>query len=277
MNDAALHNEIMVALQWYADNGVSDCLLEEPFDHTVPAETLVVMMPAAASIGRGAEHNAPSPFLGKIDAYDEAVKLAKAVNTLDELREAILGFDGIAIKKNASHMVFADGQPQAKIMIIGEAPAADDDRTGIPFSGESGKLLDKILACIGLSRSADELEKAAYLTNILNWRPPGNRPPNPAEIEISLPFIERHIQLVKPDILILFGSTVAKSLLNNTQSISRLRGSWHDYTCQTDALGAGGSSIPTLATYHPQQLLTTPLQKKSVWEDMLRLQAKIHK
>jgi len=171
-------------------------------------------------------------------------------------------------------MIFSDGNHKANIMLIGDAPGADDDRMGKPFVGEVGQLMDKILKCIDLDRSEEDPSKSVYISNILNWRPPGNRTPSPAEIEVSLPFIERHIQLVQPKILILCGSIPAKSLLGSTSGISRLRKTWHEYLPQTEKLKSG-KPIHAIATYHPSYLLKTPQQKKSVWHDMLMLQKKM--
>ena len=158
-------------------------------------------------------------------------------------------------------------------MLVGEAPGADEDRQGKPFVGVSGQLLDKILSCIGLSRTEQDPAKAVYISNILNWRPPGNRTPSPAEIDISLPFIERHIALVKPDFLILCGGVSAKGLLGTSEGISKIRGRFTDYRPITDGVATDVGSIPALATYHPAYLLRTPSQKKLVWQDMLMLRA----
>ena len=279
--DAALHRELKTALEWYADNGVTDAVLDEVIDRTEIVEKApVISVPATAQEQTQTQNQTQTQgfaetqaFLGKSDAYEEALKLAKAASNLEELRESITAFDGIAIKKTATNMVFADGNPQAKIMVVGEAPGADEDRLGKPFVGVSGQLLDRILKCIDLDRNEEDAEKSVYISNILNWRPPGNRTPSPAEIEVSLPFIERHIQLINPEILVLSGGVAAKSLLNSTSSISRLRKTWHDYTPVTKDIG--DKKIPTIATYHPSYLLRTPSQKKAVWQDMLMLQAKI--
>lgn len=286
MNDAALHNEMITALRWYADQGVCDLVLGTPEDYTRPQEMPSVTEMLQQAPAMGAKHSgtiAPadvadgaSAYLGKSEALEEAIALAKSAKTLDALKQVIAEFEGIAIKKTASNMVFADGNPNAKVMIIGEAPGADEDRSGVPFSGVSGQLLDKIMACIGLSRDAQNDHESVYITNILNWRPPGNRSPNPAEIEVSLPFVERHIQLIKPDILILFGAVSAKALLGTDAAISRLRRSTHEYKILTKELGEA-ANIAAFPTYHPSFLLTTPLQKRSVWEDMLKIQKKMQK
>ena len=209
--------------------------------------------------------------LGAAEARTESLKLAQAAQTLDALKQAIAEFDGIALKGTATNLVFCDGNPHAPIMLVGEAPGADEDRLGKPFVGVSGQLLDRILACIGLDRAEDDPMKSIYISNILNWRPPGNRTPTDSEIAVSLPFIERHIQLVKPKVLILSGGVSAKALLGSGDSISKLRGRFRSWSPQTTELHDGAPPIPVLATYHPSYLLRTPGQKRLVWADMLLL------
>jgi len=274
VSSAALQQEMLQALEWYADHGVHDIWLDDVQDHT---KTVIEAAPVVSHILQNQPLNAAPPaFLGKSEAYEEAVRLAAGANSLDDLQAALVDFDGIALKKTATNMVFCDGNAQAHVMLIGEAPGADEDRQGKPFVGASGQLLDKILSCIGLDRQEEDPEKSIYISNILNWRPPGNRTPAPAEIEVSLPFIERHIQLVQPKILILCGGVVAKSLLGRSEGISRLRKSWHEYKPLTKGLEQGGrGSIPAIATYHPSYLLGSPAQKKLVWADMLEIVQKI--
>lgn len=261
------------ALQFYLDHGVDEAMLDEPLDRTALRETVKPMVAPEREQPTPAKPQ-PDLLLGKSEARDEAIKLASQCKTLDDLRAAIAEFDGIAIKKTATNMVFCDGNPEADVMLVGEAPGADEDRQGKPFVGVSGQLLDKILKCIDLDRSQEDPSKSIYISNILNWRPPGNRTPSPAEIEVSLPFIERHIQLVQPKILILCGSVSAKALLGSTDSISRLRKRWHEYTPQALDIAAQPTPIASIATYHPAYLLRTPAQKKAVWTDMLSIQAK---
>ncbi|MBU0858909.1 MAG: uracil-DNA glycosylase [Alphaproteobacteria bacterium] len=246
------------ALQWHIDAGADEALSATPVDATA-MPVFETASPAAAP----AIITAPERPEGSAAAIIEARKLAEAAQTLDELRAAIAVFDGLGIKKTAKNLVFSDGNPAAPIMIVGEAPGADEDRLGKPFVGVSGQLLDRILACIGLDRTAEDPAHSIYISNILNWRPPGNRTPTDAEVDISRAFITRHIMLVRPQILIFSGGVSAKGLLQSTESISRLRGKWHDF-----------HGIPALATYHPSYLLRTPSQKKAVWADMLTLQQK---
>lgn len=269
------HKAAATALQFYLDHGVDTCLQDQPVDRTALSQksSPASKAPAPAAVSRKADN--AEILLGKSNARNEAVKLAQAASNLAELREAVAEFDGVSVKKTATNMVFADGNPQSPIMLIGEAPGADEDRQGKPFVGVSGQLLDRILKCIGLDRLEEDPAKAVYISNILNWRPPGNRTPSPAEIEVSLPFIERHIQLVQPKILIFCGGVSAKSLLGSSESISRLRGKgWHDYRPQALELDTGAHTIAAIATYHPAYLLRTPAQKKAVWADMLSVQAK---
>ncbi len=267
------------ALAWYVDNGVDDVLEDTPVDRTALRAASPGSAPVVRDIAPPPVIPSPSPPLGASDARAEAVKLAASAGTLEELRTAIADFEGIALKKTATNLVFCDGNPKAPVMLVGEAPGADEDRLGKPFVGVSGQLLDKIMACIGLSREEDDPDKAFYISNILNWRPPGNRTPSPGEIEASLPFIERHIQLAAPKILIFVGGVSAKALLGRADSISRMRKIWHGYEPQTPEFKEGAAKegekmIPAIATYHPAYLLRTPSQKKAVWADMLMVQEK---
>lgn len=259
------------ALEFYTDHGVDVAVNDDPVDRMKDDAKPPMPEIVKTSVAPPAAESA-APLLGKNDARIEAAKLAQGAGTLEELCEAIAAFDGIAIKKTATNLVFSDGNPKAPIMLIGEAPGADEDRQGKPFVGVSGQLLDKIIACIGLDRTEEDPNKSIYISNILNWRPPGNRTPSPAEIEVSLPFIERHIQLIQPKLLIFCGGVAAKSLLASDASVSKLRKIWHDYVPKTPELNS--DPIPAIATYHPAYLLRTPVQKRAVWADMLMLQDK---
>src|SRR5450755_2051878 len=185
-----------------------------------------------------------------------AREAAKSSKTLDELREALSRFDGCALKNTAKNLVFADGNPKARVMFVGEAPGADEDREGLPFVGRSGKLLDRMMAAIGLDRSS------AYIANIVPWRPPGNRTPTPQESAICLPFIRRQIELSNPDILVCLGGPSAAALLSIKDGIRKSRGRWHVY--QT-----GTREIRAIASFHPAYLLRTPLEKRFAWRDFL--------
>jgi uracil-DNA glycosylase family 4 len=204
------------------------------------------------------------PPLGTPEAAATARELAAGARTLDELKDAIARFDGLSLKATATNLVFADGNPKARLMLIGEAPGGEEDRRGLPFVGASGQLLDRMLAAIGHDRTS------CYITNIVNWRPPGNRKPSPAEMTLSLPFIERHIALVDPALIVLLGDTAAKTLTNRTEGITRLRGKWFAWT-KPD----GAGTIPMLPTFHPAFLLRSPGQKREAWADLLAVKRKL--
>lgn len=195
----------------------------------------------------------------------KAATVTETITSLQELRQALLDFNECALKATAINTVFSDGNPDADVMIIGEAPGADEDRIGLAFVGKSGMLLDKMLESVGLSRKNN-----VYISNILPWRPPGNRTPSSSEVALCLPFIKKHIELVKPKVLVLLGASAAGALLDTTESVSRLRGRWFNYD-----VGAGKGQIPALVTFHPAFLLRSPLQKKSAWQDMLSLRQKL--
>lgn len=266
------------ALRWYVDHGVFDVLCDVPQDRTKAIKSQPEPFGAMGGAILQMEQR-PEPmalqtgFLGKSEAYEEAVRLAKAADSLEALRKAVEGFEGIALKRTATNMVFSDGNPKARVMLVGEAPGADEDRIGRPFVGVSGQLLDRILRYIGLDRTSEDVKHAIYISNVLNWRPPGNRTPSPAEVEVSLPFVERHIELVKPDVLILCGGVAAKALLGSNSGITQLRKGWHEYKPLT--AGIGGESLSTKAIYHPSYLLRTPSQKAGVWQDMLEIAQKL--
>jgi uracil-DNA glycosylase len=187
-----------------------------------------------------------------------AREAAKSAKTLDELRDSLSRFDGCALKNTAKNLVFADGNPKARVMFVGEAPGADEDREGLPFVGRSGKLLDRMMAAIGLDRTS------AYIANIVPWRPPGNRTPTPQESAICLPFIQRQIELADPDILICLGKPSMQTLLGINEGIKASRGRWREFD-------TGKRIIKAMATFHPAYLLRTPAEKKFVWRDMLAL------
>jgi DNA polymerase len=188
--------------------------------------------------------------------------LAAACTTLEELRVAMAGFDGCSLRHTAKNLVFGDGNAHAPVMFVGEAPGADEDREGRPFVGVSGQLLDRMIAAIGLDRTG------AYISNILPWRPPGNRKPTSAEVTVCVPFIRRHIELVAPKVLVLVGGTAASALLERSEGITRLRGRW--LTCP-----GLGEDLATLAIFHPAYLLRQPALKAQAWRDLLAIKARM--
>ncbi|BCH25952.1 uracil-DNA glycosylase [Mesorhizobium sp. L-8-3] len=193
----------------------------------------------------------------------KARELARSASTLAELQEILAGFDGCNLKFTAKNLVFADGNPEAAVMFVGEAPGRDEDLEGLPFVGRSGQLLDRMLAAIGLDRGT------AYIANVIPWRPPGNRTPTPHETEICRPFIERQIELVGPKVLVNLGAPSSRTLLNTTENILRLRGNWRVHTT------ASGVAIPAMPTLHPAYLLRNPAHKKLAWRDFLEVKARL--
>ena len=284
MND---RDAALKALEWYTDNGITEALESEPQDKTnklpgsfedlkgaAPDTTIRNTKTQSDAMPKKQPAKTESALISSKDARAEAENIVKGISTLEDLRQAIADFEGLSVKKTALNMVFCDGNPKARVMVIGEAPGADEDKQGKPFVGASGQLLDKILGSIGLSRDAEAPENALYISNILNWRPPGNRTPTPAEMSIALPFIEKHIALVSPDILVLVGNTPMKSLLNTKQGIVKMRGNWHDYQPVSDIGAKSDKPVFALPTFHPAYLLRNPKQKKTVWADMLMLHKK---
>ncbi len=208
--------------------------------------------------------NAPRPE--QTPSYKEET-LKVSARTLDELREELAKFEGCALRKTAMNLVFSDGNPASPVMFIGEAPGEDEDRQGKPFVGVSGKLLDKILAAAGIARSD------IYISNILFWRPPGNRTPTDGEIASCLPFVKRHIALIKPKFLVPMGGIAAKTLLRTTEGITRLRGRWTTYN---SGQGSGlDAPIPCLPIYHPAYLLRQSSAKRQAWNDILLLKKRL--
>lgn len=211
------------------------------------AEARTSMAPASVSVS---------------EAAAEAARLAAEADTLEALYAAIEGFEGVPVKATANRTVIFDGNPDSRLMIIGEAPGAEEDRQGKPFVGAAGQLLDRMLAAIGLDRDS------IYITNMFFWRPPGNRTPTPQEIALCRPFVQRHVELVKPRAVLALGGTSAKSLFDTETGITRLRGQWKDVVY-------GSLTVPTLASFHPAYLLRQPAQKRLSWEDLLAFKDRI--
>ncbi len=257
-------NEDLNLLLWNLENGADEPIGEEPVNYFAREEK---------------NENNPKPLDKpenqpivdkKVYALEEQAKETQAalkdVKTLDELKRIMLSFTGCTLKTTAMNTVFGAGIPNSKVMLVGEAPGADEDRIGLPFVGLSGKLLDKMLASIGLSR-----EENVYISNILPWRPPGNRTPTSAEVALCLPFIRKHIELINPDILVLLGGSAATAILETAGSVSRMRGRWLEYT-----VAETGKNIDTLVTFHPAFLLRSASQKRTAWKDMLTLKQKLN-
>ena len=255
----ALDAETALALlQWQAELGADEPCLDAPIDRYDMPDRAAPPAPAAA---------VQAPLALPEDPAQDHAALAEAMaagaRTLAELAAAQEAFDGIDLKKGARNFCVADGNPGARVMIIGEAPGEEEDRQGRPFVGRAGQLLDLMFGAIGLSRQAVDAERALYITNVLPWRPPGNRRPEAAEMAMMLPFLRRHVELIQPDLLVLMGNTPCMAALNR-QGILKLRGQW------TEAFG-----LPTLPMAHPAYLLRTPLAKREAWADLLSIAARL--
>jgi uracil-DNA glycosylase len=262
-------------LKWYVEQGLDETIGEEAIDRfalaaqpttavapDAPAATPTPFRPAAPP-SPAAAPRAPVP-LESPQVVEDARTLAASCATIADLEAAIRSFEGCALKRTAKNTVFADGNPSAPVMIIGEAPGADEDRLGKPFVGVSGQLMDRMMEAIGIKRG-----DGFYITNILFWRPPGNRTPTLAEQAMCLAFTRRHLELVRPKLLILAGGTAAKAVLDTAEGIMRLRGKW------TSVRLDDGTEIPTMPTFHPAYLLRTPASKRQSWIDMLAVDKKL--
>ena len=258
----------LALLRWYIEMGADEAIGAEPVNRFAPAPATPASIlaptprPSAASATAAAPPKALTESLA--EAAQSARQLAASSETLEALAAVIAGFDGCGLKRTATNTVFADGNPAAPVMIIGEGPGADEDRIGRPFVGRAGQLLDRMLAAIGLDR------QSAHITNVVYWRPPGNRTPTTAEIASCLPFVLRHIALVHPKILVLAGGTAAGALLPGGQGITRLRRRWFDLEIPGLA-----NPVPTLPMFHPSFLLRTPERKREAWRDLLALRARL--
>jgi uracil-DNA glycosylase len=255
-------------LAFYLEAGVDCALGDEPVNRLADPDLAPAPSPREAPPPPVARPM-PAPMLSGLaeppPAPDAAIasarELARTAPTLEVLRELLEKFDGCALKSTASRLVFADGNPNARVMFVGEAPGRDEDIEGLPFVGRSGKLLDRMIAAIGLDRSK------AYIANVIPWRPPGNRTPTPQETQICLPFIQRQIELVDPDVLVTLGNPSTQTLLGTREGIMRTRGKWFDYD-------TGTRTIRALPTFHPAYLLRSPSYKRMSWQD-LRAIAKV--
>ena len=271
--------ELGEILTWYADAGVDIALDHAPIDRfkqsrqaavtakkpaNIPSRTAPTSQPAPAARSPRANASPPQTERAIPDAgvMERAARLAAEATSLAELKAAVEGFDGCNLKFTARSTVFADGNPDARIMLIGEAPGRDEDEQGLPFVGRSGQLLDKMLSAIGLNRNS------VYITNVLPWRPPGNRTPTDVETDICLPFIERHIELIAPDLLVLVGGSSAKTMLRTKTGIMSLRGKWQKVII-------GDQELPAMPCLHPAYLLRAPNHKALAWRDLLAIKGRL--
>ena len=251
-------------LAFYVEAGVDCALMDEPVNRLSDEMPEPAAGPATAArtyppLLRASEMPKPAMRADAAPAPDIAIinarEMAATAPNLDALRALMEGFEGCALKSTATRLVFADGNPQAKIMLVGEAPGRDEDIEGLPFVGRSGKLLNLMLAAIGLDRTK------VYIANVIPWRPPGNRTPTAQETQTCLPFIKRQIELVNPDILVTLGNPSTQTLFATSEGIMKTRGRWRDYD-------TGTRSIRALATFHPAYLLRQPSYKRMAWLDL---------
>lgn len=254
MESALDPHAALALLEWQVELGVTEAIGDAPVDRYALADTAPRPDRTAAAT--------PAPVapqvVPKTDPVQEARKAAASATALPSLRQALAEFDHCELKKGARNLVFADGMPGSRVMIIGEAPGRDEDREGRPFVGRAGQLLDRMLAAIGLDR-----QKNVYITNVLPWRPPQNRDPLPVEIGMMKPFLERHVALAQPQVLVLMGNISCDAVLGK-RGITRLRGQW------TQAM-----NLPVMPMFHPAYLLRQPQMKRQAWADLLELKAKL--
>jgi uracil-DNA glycosylase len=274
-------------LEWYRDMGAAALVGEQPVDRfasqraaqALPPEPRQPSRPAAGTSQAPAERPATPPparraagapaaggpaLQSAAAVAQSAREIAAACTSLAELEAALAAFDGCGLRETALSLCFADGNPEARLMLIGEAPGAEEDRQGKPFVGASGKLLDRMLATIGVDRGS------AYITNVIYWRPPGNRSPTQAEIAACQPFLERQIALLEPDLIVFVGGIAARALLGVNEGVTKLRGRRFTYVAQD------GRSIPAMVMFHPAYLLRTPAQKRLAWRDLLAIRNQLN-
>ncbi len=261
------NRQALEILTWYHDAGVDEAVSDYSTDFFAKNETSAATAkvvkatpPAKPSLGHKPSAPARAPQASSVleagETANEARLLAQSAKTLEDLKTALEQFDGCGLKATATNLVFGDGAADARIMFIGEAPGSDEDIQGLPFVGRSGQLLDRMLVAIGLDR------QNAYITNVIPWRPPGNRTPTPHETAVCRPFIDRQIELVSPEVIVFLGGVAAKEMLDTATGILRLRGKWTNFKGKD-------TEYPALPTLHPAYLLRQPAQKRLVWSDFI--------
>lgn len=264
MDSPQTTTELRALLAWHLQAGVDETIGEAPVDrYAVHSAQMAARKQAVVAPGPAPDKRA-APAIGGTAAVHDAVALAAGASSVAELKAAVERFEGCGLKETATNTCFYDGNPEARLVLIGEGPGAEEDRQGRPFVGPSGQLLDKMLASIGLDRSR------VLISNTVFWRPPGNRTPTSAEIAVCMPFVERLIELVDPTVLVCVGGPAATSLLAQTKGVGKLRGLWFDYASK-------GLPRPVAATaiFHPAYLLRTPARKRLAWADLLMIRARL--
>lgn len=271
------HVDLTAALQWHIDAGCDECVEDEPINRfelidAAPGMAAPQQMQAQSNVTSSVSTSPGVSRGAKVDPREinnnqqvrSAVMLAAQAKSIDDLRQVLDTFEGCILKKTATNLVLSDGPADAKLMLVGEAPGAEEDRQGLPFVGPSGQLINAILGSVGIAR------EEVMVSNTVFWRPPGNRTPTTQEAAVCKPFIERLIEIVDPKILICVGAPSAHTLLGETQGISRLRGKWFSF--QTPNLS---HPIDATALFHPTYLQTTPIKKRDVWNDIRMIKRKL--
>lgn len=259
----------LAALAWQLDCGVDDTIAESPINRYDLPETQRSPSQSGTKTSGDVRSPKPSAFTNAnvvtplSDPVADAKLEAASANSLEELRDRIASYEHCDLKKGARNTVFSDGNPRSRVLVLGEAPGREEDIEGRPFVGRAGQLLDRMFASIGLSRQSPDTETSLYITNVMPWRPPGNRDPEPAEIAMMMPFVEKHILLVDPEVIVVMGNTPLLALTGN-KGILRARGTW------TQGLGK-----PILPMTHPAYLLRNPIAKREAWADLLALRARL--
>jgi uracil-DNA glycosylase family 4 len=263
--------DTLTTLNWLVEAGADEAIAEQPVNRLAASAKAAASSPLPTA--RPAAMAAPAPMKAPAqarmeipvsgDMIGDAQAATASANSLAELQAALEAFDGCALKRTATNTVFADGVATGRVMLIGEAPGRDEDRIGKPFVGRAGQLLDKMLASIGLDRKTN-----AYITNVINWRPPDNRDPTPEEAAACLPFLRRHIELAQPGIIILLGAVAARHVVGINEGIMKLRGRWLEYR-------VGDRMVPLMPTLHPAYLLRQPAHKKLAWRDLQAIRDKM--
>lgn len=271
--DVDFRDALISALEWQIELGAIEAIGEHPVDRfaeSAPKSAPEPERPAAATAIAEFQPRQPAraeaPSLAP--AMPDTSELARQADTLEALATAMREYDGTPLKAAARNFVFCDGLPGAHLMVIGEAPGQEEDRQGKPFVGRAGQLLDRMLAAIGLSRTETDPAKAAYITNILPWRPVGNRTPTPEESALFLPFVIRHVQLAKPRVILTMGNTPTRAMLDTTTGIKRMRGNWVDHAA---------TGLPLLPSFHPAYLLRQLADKKLAWQDLIQIRTALDK
>ncbi len=244
-------------LEWQVEAGADEAIGDTPVDR-------YALDAKAPPVVAKPEAEAPSHVAVEVDPVGDAERAAQSAASLEELAAAMQSYPHCELRRGARNFVFCDGRADARVMIVGEAPGRDEDLEGRPFVGRAGQLLDKMLAAIDLSRQAQDAGQGVYITNVLPWRPPSNRTPEQAEIDMMVPFVRRHVALAKPEVLILMGNTPCQALLGKT-GITRMRGGWVEV-----------DGIPTMPMFHPAYLLRQAAAKREAWADLLSLRARLN-